>query len=121
MLQYFHFKKELYELSFFHDITFFRVRIQMLNCPTLPVVSRNQGYLVVVLQNPNLSGIWAALQMCQIGALGVPQKEAIFSCSLPLTKHHSLALEQTVTHKKTISWLTATSHSRNQVNEINGL
>ena len=93
----------------------------MLNCPTLPVVSRNLGYLVVVLQNPNLSGIWAALQMCQIGALGIPQKEAIFSCSLPLTKYHSLALEQTVTHKKTISWLTATSHSRNQVNETNGL
>ena len=77
----------------------------MLNCPTLPVVSRNLGHLVVVLQNQNFSGIWAALQMCQIGALGVPQKEAIFSCSQ--------ALEQTLTHKKTISWLTATSHLRN--------
>ena len=51
-----------------------RVRIQMMNCPTLPVASRNLGHPGEVRQNPKLSGIWAAVKMCQNGALGVPQK-----------------------------------------------
>ena len=34
----------------------------MMNCPTLPVASRNLGHPEeVVRQNPKLSGIWAAL------------------------------------------------------------
>lgn len=50
----------------------------MMNCPRLPVASRNLAHLLVVHQNPNLSGIWAALRTCQNGAPGVSQKEAIF-------------------------------------------
>ena len=33
----------------------------MMNCPTLPVASRNLGHPEEVRQNPKLSGIWAAL------------------------------------------------------------
>ena len=48
----------------------------MMNCPTVPVASRNLGHLEGVRPNPNLSGIWAPVKTCQNGALGVPPKSS---------------------------------------------
>ena len=95
----------------------------MMNCPTLPVASRNLGHPEEVRQNPKLSGIWAALiKDVPKWSPGSPPKRGNL-LMLPPTDKAPLPSTGTNSNKKTISRLTATSHSGNQVhvpvNEIN--